>query len=152
MSFFSLYMSKNVWNFQFSWCSPFMYTCICKLFYNFLSDPQMKILNLLYVFCINIILRKKIMYTEKLRWEKSSHNTDKNTSSGIRTRNLRIRSPTRYPLRHGGNKFDRPWWDSNPQPLDPKSSALSIAPQGLGCYLPKVEWYIGYSHVPNSPK
>ena len=24
----------------------------------------------------------------------------------------------------------RPWWDSNPQPLDPKSSALSIAPQG----------------------
>ena len=28
----------------------------------------------------------------------------KNTSSGIRTRNLRIRSPTRYPLRHGGNK------------------------------------------------
>ena len=30
-------------------------------------------------------------------------------------------------LRHGG---ERPWWDSNPQPLDPKSSALSIAPQG----------------------
>ena len=27
----------------------------------------------------------------------------KNTSSGIRTRNPRIRSPMRYPLRHGGN-------------------------------------------------
>ena len=26
--------------------------------------------------------------------------------------------------------WTRPWWDSNPQPLDPKSSALSIAPQG----------------------
>ena len=26
----------------------------------------------------------------------------KNTSSGIRTRNPRIRSPMRYPLRHGG--------------------------------------------------
>ena len=40
-------------------------------------------------------------------------------------------------LRHGG---ERPWWDSNPQPLDPKSSALSIAPQGhvLFCGLVKL--------------
>ena len=62
---------------------------------------------------------------------------EKNTSSGIRTRNPRIRSPMRYPLRHGGNKLARPWWDSNPQPLDPKSSALSIAPQGLVMSLAK---------------
>ena len=26
--------------------------------------------------------------------------------------------------------MDQPWRDSNPQPLDPKSSALSIAPHG----------------------
>ena len=28
------------------------------------------------------------------------------TSSGIRTRNPRIRSPMRYPLRHGGINYD----------------------------------------------
>ena len=54
--------------------------------------------------------------------------TKKNTSGGIRTHNPRIRSPMRYPLRHWGK--ERPRWDSNPQPLDPKSSALSIAPRG----------------------
>ena len=37
---------------------------------------------------------------------------------------------------------ERPWWDSNPQPLDPKSSALSIAPQGLVVTLPKSIIYI----------
>ena len=30
-------------------------------------------------------------------------------------------------------KKGSPWGDSNPQPPDPKSDALSIAPQGLAC-------------------
>lgn len=42
-----------------------------------------------------------------------------------------------------GKKFKkslvRPWWGSNPRPLDPKSSALSTAPQGL-----MIRWFIDF--------
>ena len=35
--------------------------------------------------------------------------------------------------RKGSGKKERPRWDSNPQPSDPKSDALSIAPLSLCC-------------------
>ena len=42
-----------------------------------------------------------------------------------------IPSRSIFCLRYDRNSHKkRPWWDSNPQPLDSKSSALSIAPQG----------------------
>ena len=66
-------------------------------------------------------MKKKFLLKKKFTTKR------KNTSGGIRTRNPRIRSPMRYPV---APRRQRPWWDSNPQPLDPKSSALSIAPQG----------------------
>ena len=44
----------------------------------------------------------------------------------------------------------RPRWDSNPQPHDPKSCALSIAPLGLSDNLSPAELLIDSAHT--SPK